>query len=102
MLLKQTQWKTVETKSLTASVSTYFCPVCLNTVPFFFPQQVRKRHCVAKGVQLVDALEVYNQRKNGELIVHSEKNAKPTTFSPKLVSNTVILFISQLLVQEQF
>uniref|UniRef100_A0A663MCL5 DNA 5'-3' helicase n=1 Tax=Athene cunicularia TaxID=194338 RepID=A0A663MCL5_ATHCN len=37
-------------------------------------QQVRKRHCFAKGVQLVDALEVYNQRKNGELIVHSEKS----------------------------
>uniref|UniRef100_A0A8C6N6M8 DNA 5'-3' helicase n=1 Tax=Melopsittacus undulatus TaxID=13146 RepID=A0A8C6N6M8_MELUD len=51
--------------------------------PLETEQQVRKRHCVAKGVQLVDALEVYNQRKNGELIVHSEKSAKPTTFSLK-------------------
>ncbi|XP_062473135.1 Fanconi anemia group J protein isoform X1 [Pezoporus occidentalis] len=51
--------------------------------PLETEQQVRKRHCIAKGVQFVDALEVYNQRKNGELIVHSEKSAKPTTFSPK-------------------
>lgn len=100
MFLEQTQWKTAETKSLTASVSTYFCPVYLNTT--FFPQQVRKRHCFAKGVQLVDALEVYHQRKNGELIVHSEKSVKTTTFSPKTVSNTVLSFTSGLLVQEQF
>ncbi|XP_062448427.1 Fanconi anemia group J protein [Rhea pennata] len=46
-------------------------------------QQVRKRHCLTKGVQLVDALEVYHQRKNGELIVHSEKSVKTTVFSPK-------------------
>ncbi|XP_062362935.1 Fanconi anemia group J protein isoform X2 [Cinclus cinclus] len=46
-------------------------------------QQVRKRHCFAKGVQLVDALEVYHQRKNGELIVHSEKSMKTATFSPQ-------------------
>uniref|UniRef100_A0A8C3CRE6 DNA 5'-3' helicase n=1 Tax=Cairina moschata TaxID=8855 RepID=A0A8C3CRE6_CAIMO len=51
--------------------------------PLETEQQVRKRHCVAKGVQLVDALEVYNQRKNGELIVHSEKSVKNLTFSPK-------------------
>jgi len=38
-------------------------------------------------VQLVDALEVYNQRKNGELIVHSEKSVKNT--SPQTVSNVV-------------
>jgi len=38
-------------------------------------------------VQLVDALEVYNQRKNGELIVHSEKSVKNT--SPHTVSNVV-------------
>ncbi|XP_064324406.1 Fanconi anemia group J protein [Phalacrocorax carbo] len=49
-------------------------------------QQVRKRHCFAKGVQLVDALEVYNKKKNGELIVHSEKSVKPTTFSTKIPS----------------
>ncbi|XP_068066769.1 Fanconi anemia group J protein isoform X4 [Anomalospiza imberbis] len=46
-------------------------------------QQVRKRQCFAKGVQLVDALEVYHQRKNGELTVHSEKSMKTTTFSPQ-------------------
>ncbi|XP_059721778.1 Fanconi anemia group J protein isoform X3 [Haemorhous mexicanus] len=46
-------------------------------------QQVRKRHCFAKGVQFVDALEVYHQRKNGELIVHSEKSMKTATFSPQ-------------------
>uniref|UniRef100_A0A8C8RM22 DNA 5'-3' helicase n=1 Tax=Pelusios castaneus TaxID=367368 RepID=A0A8C8RM22_9SAUR len=40
-------------------------------------QQVRKRHCFAKGVQLVDALEVYQQRRKGELTVHSEKNSSP-------------------------
>lgn len=68
----------------------------------FFPQQVRKRHCFAKGVQLVDALEVYHQRKNGELTVHSEKSMKTTTFSPQTVSNTVISFTSGVLVQEQF
>uniref|UniRef100_A0A8B9BB08 DNA 5'-3' helicase n=1 Tax=Anser brachyrhynchus TaxID=132585 RepID=A0A8B9BB08_9AVES len=55
--------------------------------PLETEQQVRKRHCFAKGVQLVDALEVYNQRKNGELIVHSEKSVKNLTFSPKPVSN---------------
>jgi len=68
----------------------------------FFPQQVRKRHCFAKGVQLVDALEVYHQKKNGELMVHSEKSVKPTTFSPKTVSNRVTSFTSGLLIQEQF
>uniref|UniRef100_A0A663MBJ8 DNA 5'-3' helicase n=1 Tax=Athene cunicularia TaxID=194338 RepID=A0A663MBJ8_ATHCN len=47
---------------------------------------ILKRHCFAKGVQLVDALEVYNQRKNGELIVHSEKSVKTTTFSPQTTS----------------
>ncbi|XP_072793406.1 Fanconi anemia group J protein isoform X4 [Taeniopygia guttata] len=46
-------------------------------------QQVRKRQCFAKGVQFVDALEVYHQRKNGELIVHSEKSMKTATFSPQ-------------------
>nr|XP_030143870.3 Fanconi anemia group J protein isoform X4 [Taeniopygia guttata] len=46
-------------------------------------QQVRKRQCFAKGVQLVDALEVYHQRKNGELIVHSDKSMKSATFSPQ-------------------
>ncbi|KFQ06103.1 Fanconi anemia group J protein, partial [Leptosomus discolor] len=54
--------------------------------PLETEQQVRKRHCFAKGVQLVDALEVYHQRKNGELIVHSEKSVKTTTFSPKTSS----------------
>ncbi|XP_054064982.1 Fanconi anemia group J protein isoform X1 [Rissa tridactyla] len=49
-------------------------------------QQVRKRHCFAKGAQLVDALEVYHQRKNGQLIVHSEKSVKTTTFSPETSS----------------
>ncbi|NXC41899.1 FANCJ protein, partial [Penelope pileata] len=53
--------------------------------PLETEQQVRKRHCFSKGVQLVDALEVYNQRKNGELIVHSEKSVKNTTFSTKTV-----------------
>uniref|UniRef100_A0A8C3NYB5 DNA 5'-3' helicase n=1 Tax=Cyanoderma ruficeps TaxID=181631 RepID=A0A8C3NYB5_9PASS len=51
--------------------------------PLETEQQVRKRHCFAKGVQLVDALEVYHQRKNGELIVHSEKSMKTATFSPQ-------------------
>ncbi|XP_032934090.1 Fanconi anemia group J protein isoform X2 [Catharus ustulatus] len=46
-------------------------------------QQLRKRQCFAKGVQLVDALEVYHQRKNGELTVHSEKSMKTATFSPQ-------------------
>ncbi|KFV17727.1 Fanconi anemia group J protein, partial [Tauraco erythrolophus] len=54
--------------------------------PLETEQQVRKRHCLSKGVQLVDALEVYNQRRNGELIVHSEKSVKTTTFSPKISS----------------
>ncbi|KGL91372.1 Fanconi anemia group J protein [Charadrius vociferus] len=54
--------------------------------PLETEQQVRKRHCFAKGVQLVDALEVYHQRKNGELIVHPEKNVKSTTFSPQTSS----------------
>ncbi|XP_066058180.1 Fanconi anemia group J protein isoform X1 [Chamaea fasciata] len=51
--------------------------------PLETEQQVRKRHCCAKGVQLVDALEVYHQRKNGELIVHSEKSMKTASFSPQ-------------------
>ncbi|XP_077044845.1 Fanconi anemia group J protein isoform X2 [Agelaius phoeniceus] len=51
--------------------------------PLETEQQVRKRHCFAKGVQLVDALQVYHQRKNGELIVHSEKSMKTTTCSPQ-------------------
>ncbi|XP_058674034.1 Fanconi anemia group J protein [Ammospiza caudacuta] len=51
--------------------------------PLETEQQVRKRHCLAKGVQLVDALEVYHQKKNGELIVHSEKSMKTTTCSPQ-------------------
>ncbi|KGL82705.1 Fanconi anemia group J protein [Tinamus guttatus] len=50
-------------------------------------QQVRKRHCFAKGVQLVDALEVYHQRKNGELVVHAEKGGKSPVFSPKTSSD---------------
>ncbi|KAL9826231.1 Fanconi anemia group J protein isoform 2-T3 [Geothlypis trichas] len=51
--------------------------------PLETEQQVRKRQCCAKGVQLVDALEVYHQRKNGELIVHSEKSMKTTACSPQ-------------------
>ncbi|XP_014736671.1 PREDICTED: Fanconi anemia group J protein isoform X1 [Sturnus vulgaris] len=51
--------------------------------PLETEQQVRKRHCFAKGVQLVDALEVYHQRKNGELTVHSEKSMRTATFSPQ-------------------
>uniref|UniRef100_A0A8C5UBL9 DNA 5'-3' helicase n=1 Tax=Malurus cyaneus samueli TaxID=2593467 RepID=A0A8C5UBL9_9PASS len=51
--------------------------------PLETEQQVRKRQCYAKGVQLVDALEVYNQRKNGELTVHSVKDVKTTTLSPQ-------------------
>ncbi|KAM6337896.1 Fanconi anemia group J protein isoform 2-T2 [Alca torda] len=54
--------------------------------PLETEQQVRKRHCFAKGAQLVDALEVYHQRKNGQLIVHSEKSVKTTTFSPRTSS----------------
>ncbi|KFP28871.1 Fanconi anemia group J protein, partial [Colius striatus] len=54
--------------------------------PLETEQQVRKRHCLAKGVQPVDALEVHHQRKNGELIVHSEKTVKITTFSPQTSS----------------
>ncbi|XP_074870114.1 Fanconi anemia group J protein [Carettochelys insculpta] len=48
-------------------------------------QQIRKRHCFAKGVKLVDALEVYQQRRNGELTVQSEKIA---SFSPKTSSGS--------------
>ncbi|NXK91252.1 FANCJ protein, partial [Formicarius rufipectus] len=51
-------------------------------------QQVRKRHCLARGVQFVDALEVYHQRKNGELTVHSETSVKTSTGSPQTVSST--------------
>ncbi|XP_021271794.1 Fanconi anemia group J protein isoform X2 [Numida meleagris] len=51
--------------------------------PLETEQQVRKRHCFSKQVQLVDALEVYNQRKNGELIVHSEKSVKNATTSAR-------------------
>ncbi|XP_063258912.1 Fanconi anemia group J protein isoform X2 [Prinia subflava] len=54
--------------------------------PLETEQQVRKRHCFAKGVQFVDALEVYNQRKNGELIVHSEKSKKNAASSPQTPS----------------
>lgn len=52
-------------------------------------------------MQLVDALEVYNQRKNGELVVHPEKSLKTTPFSPKAVSNYVISFTAELFVQKQ-
>nr|XP_028563968.1 Fanconi anemia group J protein isoform X5 [Podarcis muralis] len=38
-------------------------------------QQARKRHRLSQGTQLVDALEVYRQQKNGELTVCSEKSA---------------------------
>ncbi|XP_064892347.1 Fanconi anemia group J protein isoform X4 [Columba livia] len=51
--------------------------------PLETEQQVRKRHCFAKGVQMVDALEVYQQRKNGELVVHSEKSVKTATSAPR-------------------
>ncbi|XP_032563587.1 Fanconi anemia group J protein isoform X2 [Chiroxiphia lanceolata] len=51
--------------------------------PLETEQQVRKRHCLARGVQFVDALEVYHQRKNGELTVHSEKSVKTSTCSPQ-------------------
>ncbi|XP_037227472.1 Fanconi anemia group J protein isoform X4 [Falco rusticolus] len=54
--------------------------------PLETEQQVRKRHCFAKGVQLVDALNVHNQRNNGELIAQSEKSVKTTTFSAKTSS----------------
>ncbi|XP_053223649.1 Fanconi anemia group J protein isoform X1 [Podarcis raffonei] len=43
-------------------------------------QQARKRHRLSQGTQLVDALEVYRQQKNGELTVCSEK---PVPFSLK-------------------
>ncbi|XP_053130511.1 Fanconi anemia group J protein isoform X2 [Hemicordylus capensis] len=43
-------------------------------------QEARKRHRLTKGVQFVDALEVYQQRKDGELTVHTEK---PAAFSLK-------------------
>ncbi|XP_067328247.1 Fanconi anemia group J protein [Anolis sagrei] len=36
-------------------------------------EQARKRHRLTKGVQFVDALEIYQQQKNGELIVSSGK-----------------------------
>ncbi|NXL93809.1 FANCJ protein, partial [Alectura lathami] len=54
--------------------------------PLETEQQARKRHCFSKGVQLVDALEVYHQRKNGELIVHSEKSVKSSA-SPRTSLN---------------
>ncbi|XP_054250330.1 Fanconi anemia group J protein [Indicator indicator] len=54
--------------------------------PLETEQQIRKRHCLAKGVQLVDALEVHNQRKNGELVVHPEKSLKTSAFSPQTSS----------------
>lgn len=46
-------------------------------------------------MQFVDALEVYQQRRNGELTVHSEKIA---AFSPKTVSSMGL--VGHLLVQE--
>uniref|UniRef100_A0A670JNN0 DNA 5'-3' helicase n=1 Tax=Podarcis muralis TaxID=64176 RepID=A0A670JNN0_PODMU len=46
-------------------------------------QQARKRHRLSQGTQLVDALEVYRQQKNGELTVCSEKSAP---FSLKTVT----------------
>ncbi|XP_071431163.1 Fanconi anemia group J protein isoform X2 [Pithys albifrons albifrons] len=55
--------------------------------PLETEQQVRKRHCLARGVQFVDALEVYHQRKNGELIVHSEKSVKSSACSPQTSSS---------------
>lgn len=97
MLLKQTQWKTVETKSQRKHI--LLSSACEHGT--FFAQQVRKRHCFAKGVQVVDALEVYQQRKNGELVVHSEKSVKTATSAPRTVSNRVKSFTSGLLVQEQ-
>ncbi|KAL8199111.1 UNVERIFIED_CONTAM: hypothetical protein K2H54_034288 [Gekko kuhli] len=36
-------------------------------------EQARKRNRLAKGAQLVDALEVYQQQRNGELTVCSKK-----------------------------
>lgn len=77
----------------------YFCNR-LHHNTFFSPQQVRKRHCFSKEVQLVDASEVYNQRKNGELVVHSEKSVKNT--SPKTVSNVETALMPWLLGQGQF
>lgn len=85
-LLKQTELKQNQNRQCE------HIPLSCALLHCFFPQQVRKRHCFAKGVQLVDALEVYNQRKNGELIVHSEKSMKTATFSPQTVSNSVIPF----------
>uniref|UniRef100_A0A7M4EWG9 DNA 5'-3' helicase n=1 Tax=Crocodylus porosus TaxID=8502 RepID=A0A7M4EWG9_CROPO len=41
-------------------------------------QQMRKRNSFAKGVQFVDALEVYQQKRNGELTVQSGKDASNT------------------------
>lgn len=76
----------------------YFCNRFHHNT-FFSPQQVRKRHCFSKEVQLVDALEVYNQRKNGELTVHSEKSVKNT--SPKTVSNVITAPMPGLLVHGQ-
>lgn len=67
----------------------------------WFSRQVRKRHCLAKGVQLVDAVEVYHQRKNGELIVHSERSVKKVTSSPQTVSNIVVSLTKGLLDQEE-
>lgn len=65
----------------------------------WFSRQVRKRHCLAKGVQLVDAAEVYRQRKSGELVVHSERSVKKVT-SPHTVSNIVVSLTKGLIDQE--
>lgn len=69
---------------------------------YVFPLQARKRHRLTKEVQLVDALEVYQQQKSGELTVCTEKTVP---VSLKTVSTDsfefrkkrrIILFIEEL------
>ncbi|KAJ6653686.1 hypothetical protein lerEdw1_008812 [Lerista edwardsae] len=55
---------------------------------FGMSQQTLK-HKLVKGVQFVDALEVYQQRKNGELTVQTVQSEKAVSFPLKSVSMAV-------------
>uniref|UniRef100_A0A8D0HH76 DNA 5'-3' helicase n=1 Tax=Sphenodon punctatus TaxID=8508 RepID=A0A8D0HH76_SPHPU len=54
-------------------------------------EQARKRHRLAKGVQFVDAFQVYQQRRNGELTVQAEKNPSFSlkTLSPRILFSSL-------------
>lgn len=62
-------------------------------------QQMRKRNSFAKGVQFVDALEVYQQKRNGELTVRLDNVA---SLSQKTVSSSSYVTILSLRDEDQF